>query len=260
MIVFLTMATLVVAHSGPSHGASSSGESSESSNAETSKERQYPGHGKPPHAPLSAYKPDELRGWKLKVHEDLIADKALHQKVMDELQHQLYLITVSVPKDKVALLKKVPIWVELDNPYHPVAQYHPSADWLSKNGYLPEKAQCVEISNAKNFIRQYPHHKQNTMLHEFAHAYHHLHLDFEHPRVIAAYDKVVKAGTYDEVQHVNGRTSRHYALTDHKEYFAECTEAFFGANEYWPFVRPELKNADQDGYSMVQELWGASKK
>ena len=33
----------------------------------------------------------------------------------------------------------------------------------------------------------------------------------------------------------------HYAATNHKEYFAEATEAYFYKNDFYPFVRGELK-------------------
>jgi hypothetical protein len=40
-----------------------------------------------------------------------------------------------------------------------------------------------------------------------------------------------------------GPTREHYALTDEKEFFAEMTEAYFGANDFYPFVVGELKHA-----------------
>ena len=48
---------------------------------------------------------------------------------------------------------------------------------------------------------------------------------------------------YDEVLHINGRTERHYALNNQMEYFAEQSEACFGTNDFYPFVRSELQNA-----------------
>ena len=45
-------------------------------------------------------------------------------------------------------------------------------------------------------------------------------------------------------------------MTDQKEYFAECTEAFFGTNDHYPFVRAELKEHDPQMYAVVKEVWG----
>lgn len=250
------------AHSGPDHDTPQTSEGAsdgQSSDANTSG-RTFPGKGKQPHAPVEAYKPGEMLGWKLLIHEDLLADKELHEKVMDELRHQLYLVKASLPEDKVKLLLDVPIWIELQNPYkRGGAEYHPNKQWLADHGYLPEKAKAVEINSAESFVRRWPHHKANVMLHEFAHAYHDLHLGFGHEGIIDAFDKAKASGVYDNVQHIGGRKLRAYALTDHKEYFAEATEAFFGANDHFPFVRPELKEVDKAGYDIVREVWGVKR-
>jgi len=236
----LSLALPILAHSGH---AEHDGPSRESA-SETTPKRASPGKGKQPHAPASAYKDDEVLGWKLLVHEELIADKALHKDVMDEIHHQLYVIVETLPADKVALLKEVPIWVELNNPYSNAAQYHPSKQWLGNNGYLPEKAKCVEISNARGFIRRGVHQKANTMLHE---------------DIIESYKKAKDAKGYDKVQHIGGREVRHYALTDHKEYFAEATEAFFGCNDFYPFVRPQLKEHDPTIHDIIKDVWGVKR-
>lgn len=254
ILICLTLTLPTLAHSGhPEHD----GPSQESA-AETTPKRTSPGKDKEPHSPVSAYRDDTILGWKLHVHEDLIADMELHENVMDEIEHQLYLIIQSVPADKVALLKKVPIWVELNNPYSNAAQYHPSRQWLVSNGYLGEKANCVEISNAKGFASRGPRQKANTMLHEFAHAYHDLHLSFGRKDIIESFKQAEAAKTYDKVQHIGGREVRHYAMTDHKEYFAEATEAFFGCNDYYPYVRPQLKDHDPTIYEIVKEVWGVN--
>ena len=249
----ITLPTL--AHSGhPEHD----GPSQESA-SETTPKRQSPGKGKDPHAPVSAYKDAEILGWKLLVHEDVIADESLHKDVMDEIEHQLYLMVESVPADKIKLLKDVPIWVEYDNPYSNAAQYHPSKKWLLANGYLGEKANCVEISNAKRFAKRWAHHKANVMLHEFAHAYHDLHLSFGRKDIIESFKQAEASKTYDKVQHTGGSKHRHYAMTDHKEYFAEATEAFFGCNDYYPFVRPQLKEFDPTIHDIIKEVWGVKR-
>jgi hypothetical protein len=41
------------------------------------------------------------------------------------------------------------------------------------------------------------------------------------------------------------------------EYFAEATEAFFGTNDFYPFVRSELKQHDPQMYDLLRKLWEA---
>ena len=40
------------------------------------------------------------------------------------------------------------------------------------------------------------------------------------------------------------------------EYFAESTEAYLGVNDFYPFVRAELKQHDPDMYELMTEIWG----
>ena len=66
----------------------------------------------------------------------------------------------------------------------------------------------------------------------------------------------MESGLYDEVLDYTGREVRHYAATNHKEYFAESTEAYFGRNDFYPFVRAELKEHDPVMYSLAEKFWG----
>lgn len=218
--------------------------------------RESPGKGKQPHAPIDDYLDDQVLGWSLLVHKGLMADQEMYKEVRDELEHQLFRITRVLPKDKVELLRKVPIWLELNNPYSNNCQYHPSKRWLLGNGYLGEKANGIELSNAKHFVRSSQSYQPYVMLHELSHAYHDLHLGFDQEKIAAAYKKAKDSGSYDSVLHITGRSVRAYAMADHKEYFAEATEAYFGTNDHYPFVRAELKVHDPEMYEVVREAWG----
>ncbi|MEO0476889.1 MAG: metallopeptidase, partial [Planctomycetota bacterium] len=221
--------------------------------------RDSPGKGKEPHSPDSAYKDVEVLGWKLLVHEALLAEKELYKEVYDEVHHQLFRITKVIPEDKVKLLQQVPIWVELKNPWSGNCQYHPSRSWLENNGYLPEKANAVELSDAKRFVRTSQRTQPFVLLHELAHAYHDLQLGFNHKGIIECYKKAKEAGSYDQVLHIVGRKVKAYAMVDHTEYFAEATEAFFGTNDHYPFVKAELKEHDPEMFEMLREVWGLKK-
>lgn len=56
----------------------------------------------------------------------------------------------NIDSSKLVSLKSVPIFMDW-NTTTGAAQYHPSQAWLIANGYIPEKAKCVEISNISNF-------------------------------------------------------------------------------------------------------------
>ena len=56
-----------------------------------------------------------------------------------------------------------------------------------------------------------------------------------------------------------GRTVKHYGLTNQMEYFAECTEAYLGVNDFYPFVRAELNEHDPGMFQLLKKIWGEVK-
>ena len=95
-----------------------------------------------------------------------------------------------------------------------------------------------------------------VVLHELAHAYHDQVLGFDHPKVVETFEKAKASGIYEKVLLYTGKKVRHYALSNHKEYFAEGTEAFFYRNDFYPFVAAELQEYDPDLYDLLVEIWG----
>ena len=95
------------------------------------------------------------------------------------------------------------------------------------------------------------------VLHELAHGYHHRFLGgYDHPEIAAAYRRAMDAERYDSVLHWDGKTVRAYAANNPQEYFAELTEAWFGANDFYPFVRAEVVAHDPEGAKLLERLWG----
>jgi dipeptidyl-peptidase-4 len=94
------------------------------------------------------------------------------------------------------------------------------------------------------------------VLHELAHAYHDQVLGHDHEGILEAFRAAVKGGQYESVLHFDGREKRAYALENDLEYFAEGTEAFFGTNDAYPFVRAELLRHDPKLFEVLQEVWG----
>ena len=45
-------------------------------------------------------------------------------------------------------------------------------------------------------------------------------------------------------------------MNNAKEYFAESTEAYLGVNDFYPFVRAELREHDPDMFRIMQNIWG----
>lgn len=214
----------------------------------------------PPWDGRDRYEEKKVEGWTVLVHKDLLGGEhaALGRDVLKLLGEQLHAIVRVAPGPAVDKLRQVPIWVERAHPKHPCMCYHPSAGWLKAHGMNPEKEKAVEVANARNFLawnRDQPW----MVLHELAHAYHDRVLGWDHAEVRACYEAAVAGKAYEKVLKINGSRGRHYALTDAKEYFAEGTEAYFGTNDFYPFVRAELKEHDPRLYGVLGKVWGASR-
>lgn len=212
-----------------------------------------------PRLAVSGYSDRAIAGWPVRTSDKLTADQAaVTQRAIALLKEQLEVITTLVPSDVLGQLQRVPIWL---SPQYkggrPTAEYHPSQSWLRKAGRRPELAECVELSNIDIFERECRR-MPMMILHELAHAYHHQVLGFELAEVQVAYERAATSGSYDAIQRSNGNVERAYGMNNHKEYFAESSEAFFGTNDFYPFNREQLKQHDPNMDQLLSELWNTA--
>lgn len=213
---------------------------------------------------VSKHQKMEIEGWTVQVNEKLIRDeKEATDKALELLTKHLKEIIRTVPTEAVTHLRKVTLWINPTYPgIAPRAEYHPDAGWLKANRRDPAMAKGVEFTNVMTFEAETLR-MPVVVLHELAHAYHDQVLGFEQPDIVAAYNKAKESKSYDRVERwhgVIGRPNtfeRAYAMTNHKEYFAECTEAFFGRNDFFPFIREELEKHDPTIVKVLQQVWKA---
>ena len=209
-------------------------------------------------APAKFYDPvvREIEGWTIKVDPKLIEDKETAERAMEALANHLQRIKYIVPQRRLAELRKLPIWVDLEHELGNM-QYHPDRGWLLSHGHDPRLVKHVHIPRAKNLWARHMWAKHPyVVLHELAHAYHDQVLSFDNQRIIDTFNSAKDAKIYEEVLLYTGRKVRHYGLSNHKEYFAESTEAYFGVNDFYPFVRAELKQHDPKMFDLLKEIWG----
>jgi hypothetical protein len=214
--------------------------------------------------PPASYVDQEIEGWKVHVHRRLLEgsdeERALGEQVRALLRVKLFDVAHVVREPMLADLQAVPIWLELDNTkYNPCCCYHPDVSWLKANGFLPDKAKGVEISHAKRFI-EWSYDQPSMILHELAHAYHDRVFGYDDARIAAAHKRAVEEKKYERVLRISGKEDRHYALNNPMEFFAEATEAYLGTNDFYPFVRAELKEHDPETYRLMELIWGAGRK
>ena len=203
-----------------------------------------------------------IEGWTVRVDDRLLekANEEVARRALRFLENKLADIKVVVPEDRLKKLQAITIVLDLNCGGLVPMQYHPSAGWLKANGYPADLAKCVHLPRAADL-----HTKRNineqpwVILHELAHAYHDQVLGFEEPRVREAYEAYRKSGRGEKALLYNGQRVRHYALTNHKEFFAEMTEAFFGVNDFFPFNRAEMKEAEPAIYELMLHVWESKK-
>ncbi len=200
-----------------------------------------------------------MAGWTVQLDQRLLNGEhaPLGRQALTLLDARLNDIVTVVPAKRVAELRKVVIWLDLDHGELTRMQYHPSAGWLEKNGYSASLAKAVHIPSAARFVdKRHQHTQPWCVLHELAHAYHDQVLDFDHAGIREVWERYDASGRGRRVLHVSGRMQRHYALTNAKEFFAEMTEAYFGVNDFHPFVHGELKQSEPETHALLQEIWG----
>ena len=203
----------------------------------------------------SEYQTREVQGWTVRVHPDLCAEGSeLGPAVLELLDFKLAEAERLLPAKAVEQLKSVVIWMELDYEGVPGGVYHPSREWLVNNGYSPELARCVQFGNAENFL-SWTRAQPFMVVHELSHAYHHQVIGYEDEAVARAYERARDSGEYDAVLRYGGAREKAYGMNNRQEYFAELSEAYFGTNDFYPFVRPELAEHDPEGMAAIEAAW-----
>ena len=210
----------------------------------------------PSYEPTENYTQRQIHGWTVYVHRSLLEEqKSTGDRVLELLAVKLYDIQQAVPAKAVEKLRKIPIWLEYNNKPVRCACFHPSKQWLKANGFNPNKAGAVEIGNAETFIR-WSRHQPSMVLHELAHRYHwHFLGGYDNPEIAAAFKRAKEAGIYESVLYFDGSKKRAYALNNPQEYFAELSEAWFGVNDFYPFVRAEVLVHDPEMAKLLRKLW-----
>ena len=206
------------------------------------------------HHPTVDYKTINLRRHRVYLSPEVLSNPDLSDRVIAQLNSDLFTIDGVLPEAARARIADVSFWIEHDNPDAPAPAFYDSRDWLRSHGYNTDKTGCIEIGNPGNFLSWHSE-QPYVVLHELSHAYDARVLGDDNPVIRHAYELAVSSHRYESVGHVRGGKERAYALTDASEYFAELSEAYFGKNDFYPFVRGDLAEFDSVGFQMIEKLW-----
>ena len=210
---------------------------------------------------VTQYQPvvQEMHGWTVHVDPALLTGEhsAQGKRSLSMLANHLERISLLVPGKQLQDMRKLELWIEHQHKTLQNMQYHPSAAWLRSHDCDIRLAKKVHIPIASNLLSRAQLLKHPAViLHELSHAYHDQVLGFGHPEILKAYNRSEKAGIYERVLLYRGGKTRHYARTNHKEFFAEMTESYLGVNDFYPFVRGELKEHDPETFALMAKIWG----
>lgn len=221
--------------------------------------------GAPEPVPTPGFQTRQIEGWKVCLSDQLMKTQAAEtEAALALLRPQLAAIVQTVPANALVRLQAVTLWFSPEYPgVQPRAEYHPGLGWLQKAGRNPCLHKGVEFTNVRMFAAE-AERMPCLVLHELAHAYHDQVLGFDQPDILAAYQRAKAGGTYDNVERWfgSGHPNTHekaYALTTPQEYFAECTEAFFGRNDFFPFTRADIHSHDPQMEALLERLWTTGK-
>lgn len=202
----------------------------------------------------------KMEGWTIHVDPQMLeggehAEQGARALTM--LANHLQRIKILIDGEKLEKLQTLEIWIEHHHPRLSAMQYHPSVGWLVANRHDPRLAKKVHITRASALLSKQQMLKHPAViLHELAHAYHDQILDFNNKDIIEVYNNAKSKGLYENILLYTGNRVRHYGLTNHKEFFAEATEAYFYRNDFYPFVRAELAEYDADCHALMESIWG----
>ena len=200
----------------------------------------------------------EIHGFTVHVDPALIEGKHSIEgaRALSMLANHLERISLLVVGEQLDDMRSLEIWIEREHSSLGNMQYHPSIGWLRQHGHDERLAKKVHIPRARNLLsREQLLKHPAVVLHELAHAYHDQILGFNNERIIAVYDQAKAEGNYEKILSHKGEQVRHYGLNDHKEYFAEGTEAYFYRNDFYPFVRAELELFDPRLHDLLANVW-----
>lgn len=199
----------------------------------------------------------DLEGWTVYVSAALISrNEGLARGALDLLSQRLVEVVQVVPALRLPELRRVAFWIG-NRTDGAGLHYHSGGSRYPRDAGEPE-AQVGGIG-----IRD-PHHfinirfsQPSVILHELAHAYHDQVLGYDDPTLLNAFRAAQERGLYRDVKRNDGTIGRAYALTNHHEYFAELSEAYFGTNDFYPFRRDDLRAYDPPGFQALRSLWEA---
>jgi len=172
------------------------------------------------------------------------------------LNNRLLNMESKLPSKFLQFSHNIKIWFENDERIPFLAAHYMTKEYAISNNVFPPKQNSVIIPHLTISLYETGLFNQpEILIHELAHAYHDMILGFNYQPIISAYENAMNSGKYQNVKHTKYPDGKAYATTNHREYFAELNEAYFGTNDFFPFNKADLKLYDPIGYNLLETIW-----
>eukprot|EP00401_Gymnodinium_catenatum_P073200 CAMPEP_0117498714 /NCGR_PEP_ID=MMETSP0784-20121206/21859_1 /TAXON_ID=39447 /ORGANISM="" /LENGTH=587 /DNA_ID=CAMNT_0005293813 /DNA_START=112 /DNA_END=1875 /DNA_ORIENTATION=+ len=208
------------------------------------------------------YTADDICGFRVCI--DRCADSpALRAQLQADLKEMVRLW----PSPAVELLRqRSGVWVNKSTCYpdgddRRGAFAHHGSGWPVSKGDIKEKGLCAEICRVDDYLG-WASCQPAMLLHELSHCYHFLKFQDINAMVKKTYEDAMASGKYKTGENAGNvqRGKAPYGATNHFEYFAETSEAFWSSrrfyNDFFPYVHAELRGFDPEAYAMQERAWG----
>ena len=197
---------------------------------------------------LANYQEHDIHGWRVMINKKVVNNNLLYQRLLKQLDQDLNEIADEIPEWALEYLQSTTIWFEKQLP-PPFGNrfFFNGSKGLSKKYGIEHTYSGVIAGNTESYLAVANLHPWQ-MLHELTHAYHQFVNKHDYKPILDAYNNAINKDLH--------RFGSQYVRRNHKEYFSELTESYFGLNSTYPKNRKELAEHDPVGYCAIVKAWG----
>ena len=201
-----------------------------------------------------------VEGWTVYINRDVPRQYPEETaRTLEHLKWELYQIKLAAPAAAVVNMQENnAIWIEYREKVS--LSYHPERSWLIRRGYtIPRDPRSFMSLSVKTHLGDSYRHPF-VVFHELSHGYDYHFVGkgrgYGNAESQANYERMMKEGKYEKVKKWDDRFGSHYGRTNRMEYWAENTESYFAVNDFYPFVRAELREHDPQMARFLERYWG----
>jgi hypothetical protein len=203
--------------------------------------------------PDGDYERRNVRSFPVYVAPEFGGRQALLERILEVLDTGAGRIGEAMPSTAWRRVSTIPIWLEAEPDSSYVGRYIPNfPKWPASHNISIAMAGSIQFTSS---LAAMTGRELKVLMHELAHAYHHLVLSEDEPQIREAFQRARASGRYNAVRHSSGGLERAYAMDSPLEFFAELSVAYFFTNDSFPFTRDDLKAFDPESYRVISNAW-----